>query len=150
MMDYQSRDAEVHARMSPPAVFSYPPRGWRFATYLKSLTDEEGQFAISHRPGRFAYKYVLTLFIVTDLSQSLVEVGKSNGIVATKQAQAISQYINRITQGIGWKETAYTAAGVGGNPGSTPAPYVPPVAPVSTAPGGGAVPSQSNPGALHG
>jgi hypothetical protein len=97
-----------------PATFVYSPKGLRFQCYIKSITDPagDGTAGVVHKVGRSNYQYVLTLFPVQD-SGELVKAGTSNGALDSAKAKAVDAYISRISQGIGWKFTAY-------NGGSTP------------------------------
>lgn len=97
-----------------PATFVYSPKGLRFQCYIKSIIDPagDGTAGVVHKVGRSNYQYVLTLFPVQD-SGDLVKAGTSNGALDTAKAKAVDAYIARISQGIGWKFTAY-------NGGSTP------------------------------
>jgi len=98
-----------------PVTFIYSPRGIRFQCYIKSITDPagDGTAGVVHKVGRANFQYVLTLFPVQEGSTSLVKAGTSNGVLDKARAAAIDAYIGRISQGIGWKFTAY-------NGGSTP------------------------------
>jgi hypothetical protein len=116
MMEYQSRDSNQQDKMSPPAVFSYPPRGWRFQCYIDSLTDASGSNSIIMTPGKINQQYVLSLFIVQDASEGLVVAGTSNGVLNKKAEQAINAYMARIADGIGWQSSVYTGVPApGGN-----------------------------------
>lgn len=97
-----------------PATFVYSPKGLRFQCYIKSISDPagDGSTGVVHKVGRSNYQYVLTLFPVQD-SGDLVKAGMSNGALDQARAKAVDSYIQRISQGIGWKFTAY-------NGGSTP------------------------------
>ncbi len=97
-----------------PATFVYAPKGLRFQCYIKSIQDPDGDGSagVVHKVGRANYRYVLTLFPVQD-SGNLVQAGTSNGALDQAKAKAVDAYIQRISQGIGWKFTAY-------NGGSTP------------------------------
>jgi hypothetical protein len=124
MMLQQSADATTSPNAGQlavlkPATFVYAPKGLRFQCYIKSIVDADGDgtSAIAHKVGRSNYRYTLTLFPVQADSVTLVQAGSSNGVLDQAKAAAIDSYINRISQGIGWKFTAY-------NGGSTPAaPY---------------------------
>jgi hypothetical protein len=59
MMEWQSRDATDPGKMQPPAVFTYPPKNWRFSVYIKDLIDPDGGGSITHTPGKFAHHYAL-------------------------------------------------------------------------------------------
>ena len=60
IMEQQSSDSNQQAKMHPPAVFSYPPKGWRFQCYVKALTDADGGNSIVMTPGKFNQRYTLT------------------------------------------------------------------------------------------
>jgi hypothetical protein len=107
IMEHQSSDASKQAEMHPPAVFSYPPRSWRFQCYVKALTDADGGNSIVMTPGKFNQRYMLTLFIVPDGSGKLTKAGTTNGVYSAKAEQAIAAYMNRISDGIGWHYTQY-------------------------------------------
>jgi hypothetical protein len=96
-------------------VFIYSPKGLRFQCYIKSIVDPDGDgtAGVVHKVGRANYRYVLTLFPVQEGSTSLTKAGMSNGVLDQARAKAVDAYIARISQGIGWKFTAY-------NGGSTP------------------------------
>lgn len=111
MAAWQSRDAGKHQAMHNPAVFVYPPKNWRFQVYIKDLSDPDGGNSITHRPGKFAYDYVLTLMVHADLSDTSQVLGKSNGVLAKKKDAAISSYIERIADGIGWRFTEFNGPG---------------------------------------
>jgi hypothetical protein len=98
-----------------PVTFLYSPLSIRFQCYIKSITDSDGDGSagVVHKVGRANYRYTLTLFPVQEGSTSLVKAGTSNGVLDKAKAAAIDAYIGRISQGIGWKFTAY-------NGGSTP------------------------------
>ncbi len=98
-----------------PMTFLYSPLSIRFQCYIKSIVDSDGDgtAGVVHKVGRANYRYTLTLFPVQEGSTSLVKAGTSNGVLDKAKAAAIDAYIGRISQGIGWKFTAY-------NGGSTP------------------------------
>jgi hypothetical protein len=124
MMLFQAKDATTSPNAGQqavlkPATFNYAPKGLRFQCYIKSVVDPDGDgtSAVTHKVGRANYRYVLTLFPVQPQSVGLVQAGSSNGVLDAAKASAIDAYVNRISQGIGWRFTAY-------NGGSTPsAPY---------------------------
>jgi hypothetical protein len=107
MMDFQSKDATDPTKMQPPGVFTYSPRNWKFAVYVKDLTDPEGGGSITHSVGKFSHHYSLTLFIVEEMSDSLVKAGTSNGVLNAAKAKAIDDYLARINDGIGWHFSQY-------------------------------------------
>lgn len=98
-----------------PATFVYSPKGLRFECYIKSIVDPDGDgtAGVVHKVGRSNYRYVLSLFPVQEGSTGLMKAGASNGVLDQARARAVDAYIARISQGIGWKFTAY-------NGGSTP------------------------------
>jgi hypothetical protein len=106
-MEYQSRDADTEGKMQIPAVWNYPDRGWRFAVYVKDLSDVSGGGMVTQAQGRVAYEYQLTLFIVQDMSDALVKAGETNGVLNQKKADAIKEYFTRISDGIGWHFSEY-------------------------------------------
>lgn len=98
-----------------PMTFIYSPKSIRFQCYVKAIVDSDGDgtAGIVHRVARANYRYTLVLFPLQEGSTSLVKAGTSNGVLDKARAAAIDAYIGRISQGIGWKFTAY-------NGGSTP------------------------------
>lgn len=125
MMLEQARDSSqvgANARGTlRPAVFVYAPLGLRFECYIKSIVDPDGDgtAAVAHKVGRANYKYTLTLFPVLGEAELRLAGQKSNGVLDKAKASAVDAYIGRISQGIGWRFTAY-------NGGSTPsAPWDP-------------------------
>jgi hypothetical protein len=119
MMVEQSRGSSqvgVNARGSlRPATFVYSPLGLRFQCYIKAITDPagDGSAGVVHRVGRANHKYTLTLFPVLGESELRLAGQNAQGILDRAKASAIDAYISRISQGIGWRFTAY-------NGGSTP------------------------------
>jgi hypothetical protein len=107
IMSHQSRDSTTPGRMHEPAVFNYPPHGWRWSVYLTDVSDIDGQASIEHRSGKFSHGYQLKLFIVQVGSDTLVKAGTSKNAIDTAQEKAISSYIKRISEGIGWRQTEY-------------------------------------------
>lgn len=123
MMEWQSRDASDPGRMQPPGVFTYPPKNWRFAVYVKDLADPEGGGSITHSPGKFSHHYALTLFVVEELSDALVKAGTSHGVLNSQRAKAIDDYLVRISDGIGWHFSQYNGnTDYGGHRYSDPVP----------------------------
>jgi len=113
IMEAQSADANKQTQMHPPAVFTYPPRGWRFNVYVKHLTDPDGDASVILKPGKANQQYQLGLFIVQDGSPVLVTAGTTDGVLSRKANDAIAAYMARISDGIGWHYTAYTGLGTG-------------------------------------
>jgi hypothetical protein len=89
--------APYQAPAHKPVPFSYLDgvHNWQFRVLIKGITDlnEQGQ-AISHTPGKFAYGYQLTLFVV-----------ESNTDVIQKVAS--DYFIKRIASGLGWKQSSF-------------------------------------------
>jgi len=121
IMEAQSADSNQQAQMHPPAVFNYPPKGWRFNVYVKSLTDPDGQNSAILRTGKINQRYSLSLFIVQDGSSALVKAGTTNGVFSQKAYDAVSAFMARISDGVGWHFTQYNGqvTGVIGNPGGS-------------------------------
>ena len=109
IMDAQAADANRQAQMHPPAVFSYPPKSWKFQVYVKGFSDADNPgTSVVLTPGRFSQRWQLSLFIVQDSSQALVLAGQSGGVVNKQAAAAVDAYMARISDGIGWHFTQYT------------------------------------------
>lgn len=104
IMEFQSADATIHheasSKMHKPARFIYAPKDWNFEVYVKSITDPDGG-SMTRRTGKFNHRYSLVLFIVEPDSQRIRQV----------KDEAIAQYINRISEGIGWRYSEYTGTG---------------------------------------
>lgn len=118
IMEAQSADSNKNAEMHPPAVFTYPPKGWRFNVYVKDLTDPDGNNSVLMTPAKVNQRYILTLFIVQDGSDALVKAGTTDGAFSQKAGDAVSAFMARISDGVGWHFTQYNgqATGVRGNP----------------------------------
>ena len=109
IMDYQSQDANKQSMMHPPAVFTYPPKNYRFNVYVKAFDDADNPgTSIVLTPGKFNQRWRLVLFIVQDSSTALVTAGDSHGVVNKQAEAAIAQYMARISDGIGWTFSQYT------------------------------------------
>lgn len=102
IMNHQSADSRQQDLMHPPAIFSYPPKNWRFRCYVMGLEDADGGGSIVLSPGKFNQRYTLTLFIVSEGSDALVKAGESNGVINKKAEEAVAAYMARISDGIGW------------------------------------------------
>lgn len=104
MMTYQARDAGIQRQysemMHKPARFTFGPKGWDFVVYIKAIEDPEGG-SISYKVGRVNHKYTLRLFIVEDSSSVITRVG----------SQMINDYIDRISNGIGWRYSQFNGLG---------------------------------------
>lgn len=121
IMEFQSQDANQQDLMHPPAIFTYPPKGWRFQVYVKDFSDADGGGSIVMTPGKFNQRYQLTLFIVQDASEGLVVAGTTNGVLSQKAEDAIAAYFARISDGIDWHFSQYNGpVGAGGSPGTPP------------------------------
>jgi hypothetical protein len=107
IMRYQARDATRTGRMHEPAVFNYPGRGWRWRVYLKRVDDLDGTASVEHSTGKFSHGYRLTFFVVSTGSDSLVRAGTSHNAVDIAQEKAITSFIRRISEGIGWRQSEY-------------------------------------------
>jgi hypothetical protein len=107
IMEQQSADSNTQALMHPPAVFSYPPKGWRWNVYVKSLTDPDGDNSVIFAPGKANQRYVLTLFPVLE-SSALVPAGTVDGSLAQQSQQAVTAFMARISDGVGWTANQYT------------------------------------------
>ena len=117
IMEVQSADATRQQRMHPPAVFTYPPKNWRFQVYVKALADPDGQSSVILTPGKANQRYSLTLFIVQDASTALIKAGTTNGVFSQKAYDAVSAFMARISDGIGWKFTTFNGQVYGTLPG---------------------------------
>jgi hypothetical protein len=114
IMEFQSKDSTKPGLMHRPAIFTYSPKNWRFSVYVKDFSDPDGGGSITHSVGKFAHNYSLTLFIVEELSDALVVAGTSHGVLSKKRAQAIEEYVSRISDGIGWHFSEYNGHVTGG------------------------------------
>ena len=109
IMDFQASDANKQAMMHPPAIFTYPPKNWRFQVYVKDLSDADNPgTSVVMTPGKFNQRWRLTLFIVQDASTALVHAGESHGVINKQAEAAIAAYMDRISAGVGWRFTQYT------------------------------------------
>jgi hypothetical protein len=107
IMEAQSADSNTQALMHPPAVFTYPPKGWRWNVYVKSMMDPDGNNSLIMSPGKSNQRYVLTLFIVQE-SAALVPAGTVDGALAQQSSQAVAAFMARISDGVGWTANKYT------------------------------------------
>lgn len=108
IMEQQSADSNTQATMHPPAVFTYPPKGWRWNVYVKSLTDPEGNNSVVLAPGKVNQQYVLTLFIVNEGAELVAAGSTETGALAQQSQNAITQFMARISDGVGWTANKYT------------------------------------------
>lgn len=79
---------------APPVRFFFPSRGWDFLCHLRSFGEKTGDINLSNE--NFAPSWALTLFITED-----------NSPIKSVQDSAILQYIQRLSQGLGWEQTKY-------------------------------------------
>jgi hypothetical protein len=107
IMEAQSADSNTQALMHPPAVFTYPPKGWRWNVYVKALTDPDGGNSLILKPGKSNQRYSLTLFIVQE-SSALIPAGTVDGALAQQSSQAVAAFMARISDGVGWTANKYT------------------------------------------
>jgi hypothetical protein len=77
-----------------PTRRGLPAHNWDFNVYIKGLQDLDGKGTLSHSTGKFSYGYSLTLFIVQDNTGTLAQVAKN-------------AFIDRISNGLGWKRSSY-------------------------------------------
>jgi hypothetical protein len=112
IMEQQSADSNTQALMHRPAVFTYPPKGWRWNVYVKALTDPDGANSLILSPGKSNQRYVLTLFIVQE-SAALVPAGTVDGALAQQSKSAVTQFMARISDGVGWTANKYTGVYTG-------------------------------------
>lgn len=121
IMEAQSADSNHAGKMHPPALFSYPPKGWRFPCYVKGLTDPDGDNSVILTPAKVNQRYTLALFIVQEGSSALVKAGTTNGVLSQKAYDATSAFMARISDGIGWHFSQYDgqATGTRGAAGTT-------------------------------
>jgi hypothetical protein len=120
IMEAQSADSNQQHLMHPPAVFTYPPKGWRFQVYVKALTDPDGQNSVILTPAKANQRYSLTMFIVQEASSALVKAGTTNGVFSKKAYDAVSAFMARISDGIGWHFTQYNGQVTGTLAGAPP------------------------------
>jgi hypothetical protein len=113
LMEFQARDSNQQDLTHPPAIFTFPEKGWRFQVYIKDFSDADGGGSVVLAPGKFNNRYQLTLFIVQDASASLVQAGTTNGVISQKSEEAIAAYFARISDCVGWHFSQYNGP-VGG------------------------------------
>jgi hypothetical protein len=116
IMEQQASDATQNALMHPPAVFTYPPKGWRWNVYVKALTDPDGNSSLILKPGKANQRYVLTMFIVNEGTALTVAGTGETGALAQQSQQAITQFMARISDGVGWTANKYTGIYTGSTP----------------------------------
>ena len=95
---------------SQPIVFSYPPRNWNFDVYLLQYTQPGGSFSVVLDNEIINPQWTLDMFIVND-----------NGGLVAETNTALTSYLNRLANGIGWTLNAYNNVTTNNN-ANTPAP----------------------------
>ena len=83
---------------------------------FRALTDPDGNNSLVLKPGKANQRYVLTLFIVNESSALTVAGTTANGALAQQSQQAISQFMARISDGVGWTANKYTGIYTGTTP----------------------------------
>ncbi len=86
-------DSSVRTSGGQPIRFLYPPRRWDFQVLVRSYTGPDGP-AVSHDNATFNPVWTLVLFVVQDSTRRVV-----SGIR--------DLYIQRLMDGVGWKQSAY-------------------------------------------
>lgn len=107
MMDKQSDDSTVQDARLKNLDFKFPEYGWHFGVYIKGIDDGQSNAAITHTAGSFAYKWRISLFIVETRSSDLVIPGRGTSASDRQKTKAISGYISRISNGVGWKTSQF-------------------------------------------
>lgn len=107
MMDKQSQDATEQDARLYPLDFKFPEYGWHFGIYIKGIDDGQSNAGITHTPGAFSYKWRISMFVVEERSSALVLPGKASSVADRQKTKAIEGYIARISNGVGWKKSAY-------------------------------------------
>lgn len=79
-----------------PVVFSYPPRNWNFDVYVLRYTQPGGDTSVILDNEIINPQWELDLFIVND-----------NGGLVAETNTALSSYLNRLANGIGWTPNQY-------------------------------------------
>lgn len=73
----------------------YPSHHWDFQVYVKGLVDlDDPDYVISHRTGKYSYRYQLTLFIVEDNTGQLAKIAQDS-------------FLDRLANGVGWKQSSF-------------------------------------------
>lgn len=81
-------------KVSPnPYRFSWPSRGWDFQVYLKRYSEPGGDSSVDERIDNISPRWTIVLFIASD-NLNLKKV-------------ATDTFIDRLSDGIGWKQTRY-------------------------------------------
>jgi hypothetical protein len=85
--------AKVDDARTPPTRFFWPEQRWDFQVYLKRYENPKGGRAIEHSPENFAPEWRLVLHPVSGTS--------------TLQQASVTAFIERLSQGMGWRETEF-------------------------------------------
>jgi hypothetical protein len=80
-----------------PIRFFWPEQGWDFQVHLKEFSSPDGPTAVVHDPKVFAPKWQIVLFPV-------------GGADKLKEA-SVTTFIERLSAGIGWRQTKYNGPG---------------------------------------
>ena len=78
---------------APPLRFRYPPRNWDFLVYLTGFQQPGASSSVMLTNETFAPQWQLTFAVIED-NAGLRQV-------------AMDQYLSRLAQGLGWKQTDY-------------------------------------------
>lgn len=89
-----------------PVSFVYPTKGWNFLVFLKTFTDVAGGSSVVFDNANFGPRWELTLQIA-DATE-----GRLNSV-------AMDAFITRLSDGMGWQETAYNGGAVDASFAST-------------------------------
>lgn len=81
-------DRAVNTENTDPMRFTYPPRGWEFKVYIKSISG------IDWTIENVTQRWTLVLFPMDDRATAIVKGIKD-------------LYLKRLTEGVGWKQTEY-------------------------------------------
>lgn len=80
-----------------PVLFEWPLRQWSFWCFIKSIVQMDAPTAILARNNIINPSYQLTLFIQED----------NGDVIKLAKEDAATQFINRLTAGLGWKKSEY-------------------------------------------
>lgn len=86
-------DRQINDPKASPVQFVWPEKGWRFSVYLLEAGNPDGARSVEISPGIVAPKWRLTLFVANDSG--------------TLKDFAVSNFIERFSRGLGWKQTIY-------------------------------------------
>ncbi len=83
-------------QQATPIKFSYPPRNWDFDVYLIGFQQPGSESSVVLDNEIINPQWTLDLFIVND-----------NGGLVAETNTALSSYLNKIAQGVGWVPNIY-------------------------------------------